>query len=79
MKMMKAKKMEVTTWSYNDLESCEDNVCRYGLKGSPTRVKKIETPEASRSSCKIAEGKTADETTDWLLNKLSEEQLTLKH
>jgi electron transfer flavoprotein alpha/beta subunit len=79
MKMMKAKKMPVTTWTYKDLESDEENICRYGMKGSPTRVKKIETPEASRCACKMTEGKTASEAVECLLSKLNEEQLSLKY
>jgi len=79
MKLMKAKKMPVTVWGYCDIEECEDNLCRYGMKGSPTRVKKIERPGAGRTSCKIAEGKNADEMIEWLLNKLEEENITLRH
>jgi electron transfer flavoprotein beta subunit len=78
-KMMKAKKMTVTKFGFSDLEPNEDNACLYGMKGSPTRVKKIERPGAGRSSCKIADGKNSDELVDCLLGKIENDNVILKY
>lgn len=43
--IMKARKKEITTWGLHDLGLSENTV---GLKGSPTRVTRLETVESKR-------------------------------
>jgi len=62
---MTAKKAEIKKWGRADITADEDDI---GLKGSPTQVKNIFTPEA-RSGRKILEG-TPEEQVDALLQEL---------
>jgi electron transfer flavoprotein alpha/beta subunit len=64
---MKAKKAEIKTLTAADLGIDPD---RIGLKGSPTIVSKIFTPER-RSGGEILQG-DVDEKVDYLANKLKE-------
>lgn len=43
---MKARKVEITKWGYADLKEVLDS-SKIGIKGSPTKVKKIEVPQQS--------------------------------
>ena len=62
---MAAKKAEIKKWSRDDIMADENDL---GLKGSPTQVKNIFTPDA-RSGRKILEG-TPEEQVDALLLEL---------
>ena len=62
---MTAKKAEIKKWSRADIMADENDL---GLKGSPTQVKNIFSPEA-RSGRKILEG-TPEEQVDALLLEL---------
>jgi|WetSurSiteA1Bulk_404760.scaffolds.fasta_scaffold00201_13 electron transfer flavoprotein beta subunit len=62
---MAAKKAVIKTWGVSDILANEDDI---GLKGSPTQVKNVFTPEM-RSDRKILEG-TPDEQVDALLQEL---------
>ena len=62
---MTAKKAEIKKWSRDDIMADENDL---GLKGSPTQVKNIFSPEA-RSGRKILEG-TPEEQVDALLLEL---------
>jgi len=62
---MAAKKAVVQKWSAADILAGEDDL---GMKGSPTQVKNIFTPEA-RSERKMLEG-TPEEQVDSLLQEL---------
>jgi electron transfer flavoprotein beta subunit len=62
---MAAKKAEIKKWSSSDIMADENDL---GLKGSPTQVKNIFTPEA-RSGRKILEG-TPEDQVEALLQEL---------
>jgi electron transfer flavoprotein beta subunit len=62
---MAAKKAEIKKWSSSDIMADESDL---GLKGSPTQVKNIFTPEA-RSGRKILEG-TPEDQVEALLQEL---------
>ncbi len=62
---MAAKKAEIKKWGRADIMADENDI---GLKGSPTQVKNIFTPEA-RSGRKTLEG-TAEEQVDALIQEL---------
>jgi electron transfer flavoprotein alpha/beta subunit len=62
---MVAKKAEIKKWGSSDIMADENNV---GLKGSPTQVKNIFTPEA-RSGRKMLEG-NPEEQVDALIQEL---------
>ncbi|MFZ5906624.1 MAG: electron transfer flavoprotein subunit beta/FixA family protein [Nitrospirota bacterium] len=62
---MAAKKAVIQKWSMSDIQADEQDV---GLKGSPTQVKNIFTPEA-RSDRKMLEG-TPEEQVEALLQEL---------
>ena len=62
---MAAKKAEIKKWGYQDIMADENKL---GLKGSPTQVKNIFTPDA-RSGRKMLEG-TPEEQVNALINEL---------
>lgn len=62
---MAAKKAVILTWGMADIPADENNV---GLKGSPTKVKNIFTPEM-RTDRKMLEG-TPDEQVEALIQEL---------
>lgn len=62
---MAAKKAEIKKWNHLDIMADENNI---GLKGSPTQVKNIFTPEA-KSERKIFEG-TPEEQVEALIQEL---------
>ncbi|WP_312700136.1 electron transfer flavoprotein subunit beta/FixA family protein [Sedimentibacter sp.] len=49
---MKSRKAEITKWSYEDLEEVLD-ASKIGIKGSTTKVKKIEVPQQSKREGKV--------------------------
>lgn len=49
---MKARKAEITKWSCEDLKETIDET-KIGIKGSPTKVKKIEVPPQSKREGKL--------------------------
>ncbi|MCE1248104.1 MAG: electron transfer flavoprotein subunit beta/FixA family protein [Firmicutes bacterium] len=69
MKKLKAAKAVIPTWTVADIEDSEENHSRYGMSGSPTKVKKIERPQSGKSPCKLAEGKTPDEMVECLFKQ----------
>jgi electron transfer flavoprotein beta subunit len=64
---MAAKKAVIRKWGASDIMADQNNI---GMKGSPTQVKNIFTPEA-RSGRKILEGDT-EEQVDALIQELRE-------
>jgi electron transfer flavoprotein beta subunit len=62
---MAAKKAEIKKWGSSDIMADEDDL---GLKGSPTQVKNIFTPEA-RSGRRMLEG-SPDEQVEALIQEL---------
>ncbi|MBC8415719.1 MAG: electron transfer flavoprotein subunit beta/FixA family protein [Candidatus Cloacimonetes bacterium] len=62
-----AKKMELKTWSANDLQLDEDNI---GLNGSPTQVIKIFSPEIKKDGKKYE--LPPEELVEILYDKLKE-------
>ncbi|MGE5484846.1 MAG: electron transfer flavoprotein subunit beta/FixA family protein [Ignavibacteriales bacterium] len=65
--IMRAKRTEIRTWTLEDIEADEDRV---GLKGSPTEVIRVFTPEL-RQQGEVIEG-TTEEQVKALLSKLRE-------
>jgi len=49
---MKARKAEITKWTYEDLKEIIDE-SKLGIKGSATKVKKIEVPSQSKREGKV--------------------------
>jgi len=48
------------------------------LKGSPTRVKKIQRIQSNRDACKVAPGDTPEEKVEWLLGTLDSKDIHIK-
>lgn len=71
--IIRATRQHLTTWSTSDVGIDENKV---GLRGSPTKIKKIERAVSQRSKY-IVEGETIDEVLDNLLRKLEEEGINL--
>ncbi len=63
---MRAKKVEIPKWTAEDLDVDPDKI---GLKGSPTQVVKIFTPERSGEH-EIIEGESPEEMAEKLVEKL---------
>ncbi|MFP4498394.1 MAG: electron transfer flavoprotein subunit beta/FixA family protein [Vulcanimicrobiota bacterium] len=64
----KARKLQVPVWSLSDIEPEEDlHRKKYGMRGSPTRVKKIERPKIDKEPCRIFEGECAEEKVQCLI------------
>ncbi len=66
---LRAKKKPVTVWDVEDIEPDEANYNLYGMKGSPTRVKKIERPVSEKVLCKIFENMSLEEQVDALFKE----------
>ena len=49
---MKARKAEITKWGYEDLKEIIDE-SKIGIKGSGTKVKKIDVPLQTKRECKM--------------------------
>lgn len=62
---MNARKAEIIKWSWEDLKSVIDDSC-IGMKGSPTKVKKIEVPSAV-----MREGKLYSDIDDGVAHLLN--------
>lgn len=65
---MKARKAEITKWGYEDLKEVLD-VSQIGIKGSPTKVKKIEVPQQSKREGKLYKDNSKEAVED-ILNVL---------
>jgi len=66
-KKMAAKKAEIPTWGYEELDPIEENI---GLAGSPTKVSKVFAPPVKLNK-EILSGEPADMVTE-LIQKLKE-------
>lgn len=70
---MKARKAEITKWNFEDLkEVLDDN--KIGIKGSPTKVKKIEVPSQVKREGKLYKDDDEDALLD-ILNILKENKV----
>jgi electron transfer flavoprotein alpha/beta subunit len=78
MKLMKAKKQNVTTWTMDDLLADGGDESKYGMSGSPTRVKKVERPQSNKECCKMAEGKNTEELVDCFFKKIEDDKVQIK-
>jgi len=65
-----AVKSDIAVWSSHDINADEDKI---GLKGSPTRVVKMTTPQHNRQG-QVLEGSTAEQVTD-LVSKLRQAEV----
>ena len=63
---LKAKKAKINVWGLIDIEPDEDKHQEFGLKGSPTRVKKIERPNVGKEPCRLIDG-TIEEKVECLI------------
>lgn len=70
---MKARKAEITQWSFEDLKEILDD-SKIGIKGSPTRVKKIEIPSQSKREGKLYKDSDEKAIAD-ILNVLKESKV----
>ncbi|HMM21945.1 MAG TPA: electron transfer flavoprotein subunit beta/FixA family protein [Selenomonadales bacterium] len=68
---MRANRAEIPAWTLSDLEVEPE---RLGLKGSPTQVRRIFTPE-QRKQGEVIEAATASEAVAALVQKLSEAKI----
>jgi electron transfer flavoprotein beta subunit len=62
---MKARKAEITKWDSSDLMEIIDE-SRMGVKGSPTKVKKIEVPAQSHREGKIYKDNSSEAVLEML-------------
>lgn len=62
---MKARKAEITKWDSSDLKEIIDE-SRLGIKGSPTKVKKIEVPAQSQREGKILKDNDSEAVLEML-------------
>jgi electron transfer flavoprotein beta subunit len=65
-----AAKSDITAWSAHDINADENKI---GLKGSPTRVIKMTTPQHNRQG-QVLEGSTQEQVTD-LITKLRQAEV----
>jgi electron transfer flavoprotein beta subunit len=70
-KIMEAYEKEIVTWGFEDLNGQPEN---FGLKGSPTRLRKVFTPKRIKGKVEILEGDPA-EASRKLVEKLKEHNL----
>lgn len=70
---MKARKAEIIKWSYEDLKEILDDT-KIGIKGSPTKVKKIEVPQQSKREGKLYKDEDEKAVFD-ILNVLKENKV----
>lgn len=70
---MKARKAEITKWGYDDLKEILDET-KIGIKGSPTKVKKIEVPVESKREGKLYKNSDEKAVLD-ILNVLKENKI----
>lgn len=71
--IIRAVKNPIVKWSVNDIGA---DTCKIGLKGSPTKLKKIKRTVLRRTKY-VIEGDTADGLIDNLLDKLEEDGIRL--
>lgn len=67
--IIKAMNSKIKKWSSDDISLNENKI---GLKGSPTKLKKIENVKIKRDKC-IIQGKNLDEIIENFMNKLRED------
>jgi electron transfer flavoprotein beta subunit len=70
-KIMEAYEKEIITWGVEDLGGQSEN---FGLKGSPTRLRKVFTPKRIKGKVEILEGDPV-EASRKLIEKLKEHNL----
>jgi electron transfer flavoprotein beta subunit len=66
--IMEAYEKEIPVWGPDDLDGQGDN---YGLKGSPTRLRKVFTPKVLKGEAEMLEG-SPEETARNLVKILKE-------
>lgn len=71
--LRRAQRAEIPTWGPGDLPGV--NLSLLGLDGSPTRVKRIDTPPERLEEIKIMGGATVSERVAYLVAALSQEKL----
>jgi len=71
--LRRAQRVEIPTWGPGDLPGV--NLSLLGLDGSPTRVKRIDTPPERLVAIKIMGGATVGERVAHLVDALSQEKL----
>jgi len=72
---MKARKTEITKWSYDDLKEILDE-SKVGIKGSATKVKKIEVPLQTKREGKVIKDNNTEAVLEML--KVLKENKVLK-
>lgn len=72
--ILRAKGAEITAWSAQDVGAEEGKI---GLRGSPTKVKKVQWIERREGGCKFAKGGTTVERVLDLLTKLRDDGIDL--
>jgi len=72
---MKARKAEITKWSYEDLKEIIDE-SKIGIKGSATKVKKIEVPLQTKREGKVIKDNNTEAVLEML--KVLKENRVLK-
>jgi electron transfer flavoprotein beta subunit len=70
-KIIEAYGKEITVWKAEDLEGVREH---FGLKGSPTKLRKVYTPRRERGDAEILNG-TPEEDARKLVSKLREKHL----
>lgn len=70
-KVMEAYEKEIVMWGFDELKGDPAN---FGLKGSPTRIRKVFTPKRVRAKVEILQGDPA-EASRKLVEKLKEHSL----
>jgi len=70
---MKARKSEITKWTFEDLKDIADDT-KIGVKGSPTKVKRIEVPSQSQREGRLYKDSDGKAIPD-ILNVLKENKI----
>ncbi len=63
----KAKKAKIPVWGVKDIEPDENQHDKFGMSGSPTRVKKIERPNSGKEPCRVMEDGNVEEKIESLM------------
>jgi electron transfer flavoprotein beta subunit len=69
--IIEAFSKEITVWKADDLEGREEN---FGLKGSPTKLRKVFTPKLLKGNAEIFEGEP-EEAAHELIEKIREKYI----
>jgi electron transfer flavoprotein beta subunit len=76
--IIEAFSKEITVWTADDLDGKEEN---FGLKGSPTKLRKVFTPKLLKGKAEIFEGKAEifeggpEEAAHKLMEKIREKYI----